>query len=141
MFTTETAIDVFAQIQQHAEKTKDARTWIIEAPEFDRPFPQGDLNFWFLKELPKNAIEAPAIAQLAPGNSRGSRHCIADEDLQNVQFFCLPNPNPLQGPILKIVAPVRITHPEHGDHVYPAGAIVAVTYQRRYADEIKRIQD
>ena len=33
-----------------------------------------------------------------------------------------------------------IEHPEHGNQIWPAG-IVAVTYQRRHAAEIKRSQD
>lgn len=134
-------IEVFNRIQEHAQSVKSDRTWVIENPEFGRPFPQGDLNFWFLRKLPEDAIETSPVSQLAPGNTRGSRHCIADSDMGNVRFFKLPNPNPLQGMLLKFSAPTRIEHPEHGDHIYPAGSIVAVTYQRRYADEIKRIED
>jgi hypothetical protein len=35
---------------------------------------------------------------------------------------------------------LSIEHPEHGDRIWPAG-IVAVTYQRRHAIELKRSQD
>lgn len=141
MQKTLNAIEVFGQIQEHAARSKCDHTWMIEHPEFGRPYPQGDLNFWFLEKLPEDAIETTPVSQLAPGNSRGSRHCIALTDMKNVQFFKLPNPNPLQGLILKLCAPTRIEHPEHKHHIYPAGAIIAVTYQRSYAEEIKRIAD
>lgn len=135
----QTATQIFEEIQIHASNRKTCQ-WVIENPEIGRPYPQGDLNFWFLLEIPADAIEVEPVQQLAPGNTRGSRHCIADEDMANVQFFRLRNPNPLQGLILKISAPTRIEHPEHGHHVYPP-SIVAVTFQRRYNDEIRRIQD
>lgn len=134
------ALDVFKQIQQHAEAQKNGSERKIN-PVVGQYYPQGDLNFWPLSQVPETAIPAPAVAQLAPGNSRGSRHCIADSCLNLVEFYSLPNPNELQGPILRLLGLTRITHPEHGDHLYPAGTILAVTYQRRYANDLKRMQD
>lgn len=102
---------------------------------------QGDVNFIFLKEIPKGAIAATPVGQLAPGTSRGSRHCVRLADRPHVDFFQLPNSNPLEGLILRFNAPTTIEHPEHKHHLYPEGAIVAVAFQRKYAEELKRIQD
>jgi hypothetical protein len=105
-------------------------------------FAQGDVNFTPIPEIPRRAIPATPVSQLAPGTSRGSRHCVKESDMAYVEFFKLPNPNPLQGLILKFSAPTTIEHPEHKNHVYPAGSIVAVTFQRSYAaEELRRSQD
>jgi hypothetical protein len=60
--------------------------------------------------------------------------------MAHVKFYRLANPNPLQGPILVFERETTIEHPEHGDQLWPAG-VVAVTYQRRHAEEIRRSQD
>jgi hypothetical protein len=104
------------------------------------PVAQGDINLWLLPKLPESAIQAFSGRQLAPGTTRGSRHCIKAEDMNAVEFYRLPDPNPLQGPILVFTRSITIEHPEHGDQIWPAG-IVAVTYQRRHAIELKRSQD
>lgn len=135
-----TATQALEQIKQHAIEYADDRTRYI-TPVIGQYIPQGDINLLVISEVPSIAVSAPPNCQLAPGTSRGSRHCIAGSDMGKVEFFALPNPNPLEGPILKFNGEVRIQHPEHGDHIYPAGTILAVGYQRRYAEELRRIQD
>lgn len=131
---------IFDEIQMHGQKIADDSTRII-APEIGQYIPQGDVNFLVLPDLPPGVEQVEPSPQLAPGTSRGSRHCIAYQDMQHVEFYRLPNPNPLQGPILKLTQQITIEHPEHGNQVWPAETIIAVTYQRRYAEEIRRIQD
>lgn len=134
------AIATLNQIHAYGKQSADDSTKYI-TPEIGKYAAQGDVNFIFLPKVPKGAVKAEPISQLAPGNTRGSRHCIRLTDMKHVQFFKLRHPNPLQGLILVFNKETTIEHPEHGDHVYPAGTIVAVTYQRRYADELRRIED
>lgn len=134
------AVATLEKIHAHGLEVADDSTQRI-TPEIGKYAAQGDVNFVFLHCVPKNAIAANPVSQLAPGNTRGSRHCIRQSDMKHVRFFRLPNPNPLQGLILVFDEETTVEHPEHGDHVYPAGTIVAVTFQRRYADELKRIED
>lgn len=101
---------------------------------------QGDVNFIILEKLPLGCVQVPVVAQLAPGTTRGSRHCIKQSDLHKVKAYRLPNPNPIQGPILEFLEEVTIEHPEHGDQLWPP-CIVAVTYQRKHAEELRRVQD
>lgn len=125
----------------HAHGKSIANDSIVRVtPEIGVPVAQGDINLWLLSKLPDNAIETVPNRQLAPGTTRGSRHCIKAEDIPYVKFYRLANPNPLQGGIMVFDREVTIEHPEHGDQVWPAG-IVAVTYQRRHAAELKRSQD
>ena len=100
---------------------------------------QGDVYFWKLDGVPKVAmlVKSPS-AQLAPGNTQGSRHCIAD--LASVKVYRLANPNALQGVVIDAPNGVEITHPEHGHHQLGAGTY-AVTFQRAYAEELRRVQD
>lgn len=134
-----TATEVIEQIHAHGQEIAND-SLVKVTPEIGVPVAQGDINLWLLPKLPDRVIEAVPDAQLAPGTTRGSRHCIRLSDMGHVKFYRLSNPNPLQGPILVFEKEATIEHPEHGDQLWPAG-IVAVTYQRRHADEVRRAQD
>jgi hypothetical protein len=133
------ATSIIQQIHQHGKSVADDTTRVID-PTIGIPVAQGDINLWSLPTLPSNAIETAPNCQLAPGTTRGSRHCIKQSDMPHVKFYRLPQPNSLQGGIMVFDRSITIEHPEHGDHIWPAG-IVAVTYQRRHAAEVKRSQD
>ena len=136
-----TAIKMLARIHEYGINTADNSLRIIpNGFPIGQYIPQGDVNIFRLPQVPESAILAKLSAQLAPGTTRGSRHCIKADDLGKCEFFRLPNANPLQGPIIVFQKSVTIEHPEHGDQLWPP-CVVAITYQRRYADEIKRIQD
>jgi hypothetical protein len=55
-------------------------------------------------------------------------------------MYRVSNPGPLDGPIIDAPDGCAIDHPEHGDAVLPAG-VYAITYQRAYAQELRRVQD
>lgn len=140
------AVAVLEQIHAHGiEAAKSIADVIVITPEMITTpgawFAQGDVNFTPLFEVPSAAIAATPVSQLAPGTSRGSRHCIRRADMGHVDFWQLPNPGPLEGLILRFNAPTTIEHPEHKHHLYPVGAILAVTFQRAYAEELRRSQD
>lgn len=100
---------------------------------------QGDIYLHKLACLPNSAIPDPsARAQLAPGESQGSRHCIGD--MSKVQLFRLPNPNPLQGPVIDVKESVAIEHPEHA-HITLEPGVYICTFQRLHADEVRRQMD
>lgn len=132
-----TVIETIQEI--HAFKVADDSLKVIE-PVVGVPVAQGDINLWLLPKLPEEVIEASPDPQLAPGTTRGSRHCVRQADMDHVKFYRLINPNPLQGPILVFENETTIEHPEHGDQLWPAG-VIAITYQRRHAEEIRRSQD
>ncbi|NJN23046.1 MAG: hypothetical protein HC812_20055 [Leptolyngbya sp. RL_3_1] len=139
--TTQAAVQAFEAIIAHAEQHRDDSERRIRNPLPGQLYAQGDVNFLILANIPPQAKPSAPVRQLAPGTTRGSRHCIAEADMAGIDFFAYPDPQPLEGPVLRLDRQARIEHPEHGDHVYPAGTIVAVGYQRRYADEVRRIQD
>jgi len=134
------AVAVMERIFEFGKNNADDTTKYI-TPKVGVPVAQGDVNLWLLPELPKGVEKTFANPQLAPGTTQGSRHCIAAEHVNHVQFYKLPNPNVLQGNVMFFEKETRIEHPEHGDHVWPAGSTVIVTFQRRYAEELKRSQD
>ena len=101
---------------------------------------QGDIYLTKLGAVPKDAIAVESYAQLAPGATLGSRHCL--DHLDGVRMYHLRQSTALDGPIIETFRPVTITHPKHGDIVdIPAGAVIHVTYQRMYADELRRVVD
>ena len=131
-------------IQAHGAAIADARPITVSAEALaDVPIGkkfarQGDLYFAKLAKVPHDAQPWTfPHGQLAPGTSQGSRHCV---DLTRVRLWVLARPTALDGPIIEAPEGVEIQHPEHGHHIYPPG-IYQVTYQRAYANELRRVQD
>lgn len=135
------AIAIFQQLSDHAQSNQlsDELYAPVLKKEGDYSY-QGDIVIWYLPKLPEGVIQVFTVAQLAPGTTRGSRHCIRQSDLPKVEQFQLKNPNPLQGPILKLSAPIVIEHPEH-KHQQISAQFVAITYQRKHSDELRRVAD
>mgnify|MGYP001589906585 CR=1 FL=1 len=102
---------------------------------------QGDIYIWKLGSLPQDVVEVEPYHQLAPGQTLGSRHCLIS--LEGVRMYQKRQPGPLDGPYLWLEdGPATITHPVHGDIVdIPQGAILHITYQRLYADTVRRVMD
>ena len=140
MTIPKSAVDVFVQIEQHSQQNKDDSKQIVEHLLPGEFAAQGDINIWRLESIPSDAVEVPVQAQLASGSTMGSRHCIKQSDLNKVKQYRLPNPNELQGPILELSGPITIEHPEHGDQVHHS-KILFISYQRKFADDLRRIAD
>jgi len=135
------AIQALEQIQDHAKTV--VLSDLIQVPSLVpcKGFSaQGDVNITRLSEIPIGATKIKTVAQVAPGTSRGSRHCIRQSDLANITTYRLANPNPLQGNILDAKKSWILEHPEHKHQEFEAG-IYFITYQRRHADELRRSQD
>jgi len=99
---------------------------------------QGDVYIWLVSKLPQDAKPVKAIEQLAPGTTKGSRHCL--DSLNGVTMFVRLNANELQGPFMRLDCERVVTHPEHGDWRLPPG-LYEITYQRAFADELRRVRD
>lgn len=135
------AIATIQKITAHGIENACDDTYIVPQDfPVGQYLPQGDINILRLAKVPKGMVKVEPLAQLALGTSRGSRHCIKAEDLAHCQFYGFLDANPLEGPVIVFDRDITIEHPEHRDYVWPAG-IVAISYQRRYADEIRRSQD
>jgi hypothetical protein len=80
----------------------------------------------------------PALVQLqlAPGTTKGSRHILSHD---RVEYFTRSN-GALTGPCLRVTEPVTVTHPEHGDWLLGPGCY-GITYERAFADELRRARD
>jgi len=116
---------------------------------------QGDLTIVRIKKLPAGA-KPRASRQLADGDTQGSRHILARGDVFDApakqvqasvrQATGLTIPEQYLGPVF--VSPAEptaddLTHPEHGNQGFPAGAVCAVVYQRSLDAEEReaRVQD
>lgn len=80
--------------------------------------------------------EIPTVDQLAPGNTRGSRHIIREDCIPLVKMYDLVKRDDhtidaLRGMVMECSAPVTIIHPEHGAVTLPAGQYM-VGYQRAH---------
>lgn len=129
---------VLTEVQEHAESIKtDELQHFPEAASHCDYHRQGDVYVIKLDSVPDGFEECQVERQLAPGNTRGSRHILSHG---NVTMYKNPNANVLQGTVFKTDSGVTIEHPDHGDLKCPPG-IYGITYQRLMADEIKRAQD
>lgn len=135
-----TAEKSFASVQSTAETIRNNEPQRFpEAASHGDTFRQGDLYIELLSAVPAGAIqEKKSSAQLAPGTTQGSRHIL--DSLKGVKMYRLGSPTVLDGPILDLSKERTITHPEHGHVVLPAG-VYGVTYQRAFADELRRAAD
>jgi len=107
-------------------------------------YPQGDLALQFLASLPKGLKPvADPSSQLAIGTTQGSRHIWSS--MAGIKVYCDPadpaDTDPTRGDYYVLDRATTLTHPEHGDHTYPAGFIGRCIYQRQFAEELKRMAD
>lgn len=133
-----TAQQALVSIQNRVEEIKNGELQNFpEAASVGDFARQGDLYITKLESIPAGAKSIPFAAQLAPGTSRGSRHCL---DNSNVRMYSVANAGPLDGPVIDVKQEVTVTHPEHGDFRLPCG-VYKITYQRAFADELRRVRD
>lgn len=130
---------VFSEVAEQAEKIRNDAEQAFGFVDPGDEIRQGDLYITALSKLPAHVtkIDKPQ-AQLAPGNTQGSRHTI--RDMKGVTLYRVKDAGPLDGPIIVADEEIAIDHPEHANMVLPAGCY-AVTYQRAFAEELRRVQD
>jgi hypothetical protein len=108
---------------------------------------QGDLVLVRISKLPLSA-QRRKRRQLAPGNTPGSRHVLkrgAAYDCESSEVAWLIRLATGCTVEIAYIGPVFVSpdnstandlaHPEHGNQGFPAGAVVAVVYQRNWDHE------
>ena len=139
------------QIRQSAEAMDAAKPERIGSPSIGDCIRQGDV---FLVCLPALLDGRPAQStQLAPGDSQGSRHIMTGECVvvevadKNKLREAIKKatgaavPVELIGPMVQCKGESTLTHPQHGHKILPEGTTWAVTYQRAYGEEVRRVLD
>ncbi len=134
-----TASEMIATITTTAESVKRDNAPPIRFMDLGDELRQGDLYVTCIESLPDDVVKSQSpTLQLAPGTNQGSRHCL--RSLEGVTIYNLAEPGPLDGPILVARKAFWVDHPEHGNRRLPKGTY-AVTYQRAFAEELRRVQD
>ena len=136
---TTTVDSVFERVKQQAEAIASDAEHTIPVMYIGDEVRQGDIYITRIPGVPHGAelVESPT-RQLAPGTTQGSRHCL--RSLDGVKVYRMRNAGPLDGPIIDAPGGCTIDHPEHGNRTLPGGTY-AVTYQRAFAEELRRVQD
>lgn len=134
-----TAEEVFTGVQSRAEEIANDAERVIEVMDVGDEVRQGDVYLTMIGKVPAGAVlvKSPGV-QLAPGTTQGSRHCL--RSLDRVRLWEVKDAGPLDGPIIEVSVGCVIDHPEHGNRSLPAG-VYAVTYQRAFAAELRRVAD
>ena len=132
------------QLQRDRKRIEDTRDTTAKTVATCSPgdcWDQGDLRIMFVgTQKPEVCGEQilPLPRQLAPGNTKGSRHGLLGKD---IRAYKRTDSDSLKGPLLRCPAGLTVPHPEHGDVTFCESGWYAVTYQRAYAEELRRQQD
>lgn len=133
-----TATKLLKQIQSESVLNDSEQQFPVAAsPDCDY-VRQGDVYIWLRSKLPNGAKPVKAVSQLAPGETKGSRHCL--DSLDGVDMFATSDADALQGPFIRLACERVVEHPEHGNWRLPAG-LYEITYQRAFAEELRRVRD
>lgn len=133
------ATTTLEKIREAAEKIKNGDPQRFpEAGSAGDYFRQGDIYVTRLDKVPDKANLATFVYQLAVGETRGARHCLDAKD--GVTMYRVENADVLTGPVIDLAQERTITHPEHGDLILTPG-VYSITYQRQFAEELKRVMD
>jgi hypothetical protein len=138
-------VDVNSQIEardrKRIDEVTDTDAKVIETCSVGDAWAQGDLLITYLGTSKPNHDMKKMDSlpeQLAPGTTKGSRHGFQAE---KAKAFTLTNATPLEGPVLHCPQGLTVPHPEHGDVTLKEPGWYAITYQRAYAEELRRIAD
>lgn len=128
------------KIRVNARDNKNTDLRVVSKMEIGKHIRQGDV---YVKRVSKpkdmKAFEEINDRQLAPGNTRGSRH-IVTSDCTVYRFK--NGRDALQGPLLHAENDLMIEHPEHAHFKLPGNSWYQVTYQKdERAEERRRVQD
>jgi hypothetical protein len=99
---------------------------------------QGDLGIEMIDSIPKGYKKKKVVAQLVPGNTEGSRHCLDTTEGVKMYFPAdFGKEDCLNGPAVKVTGGQVVQHPKHGNVTLVAGTY-RFDYQREYDAEMKR---
>jgi len=155
----ETATKSVAQCLDESVKTMDDfnpdEPEMIGSPSVGDVVRHGDVYLVCLDSMPKGT--PTQNMQLAPGNTQGSRHILADPNDNNKpanvnivngwdwhSIDCLKEftlHHALIGPAFECKSATEVTHPEHQHKILPEGTVWGTIYQRQHAEEVRRVMD
>ena len=100
---------------------------------------QGDVGVMCLESLPdaSRKCEWPIGGQVAPGNTKGSRHIVPEEYKAVVQFYEVRDGDPLSDFAVEASGPWTLTHPEHGDCTFQAGVYRLLHQQNEQRERVR----
>lgn len=129
----------YEAVSQHAEAIKnDGSHDLRDTMEVGDAWAQGDVLIRKIESVGDTKLAINPQRQLAPGTTQGSRHCLST--LDGVTLYEPIGANALEGPVFEVASEVTIEHPEHGDVALGKGCY-AITYQRAYAEQLRRVAD
>lgn len=152
--TRRTATDVFTDINRAAEQHRRDLPLTIDNMSAGDAYAQGDVVLEYVGETLADALKhmglresdleltKDQLAQLAPGNTKGSRHIL--QDMTHVKVYRNKKASPIDGPVLAFNGcdeGMVLTHPQHPWHYYNQPGFYQVHYQRSAAEELKRRLD
>ena len=126
--------------QSAAEKIDNGAPVIVPELQVGYMWAQGDVGVLRIDSLPREAHKEPMppTGQIAPGNTKGSRHCIAQEHQGHVEFYRVNDRDALSDVCLKALKPWRLEHPEHADCTFEAGTYRILHQQN---EQMERVRD
>ncbi len=134
------------QLSKDAEEIRNTEPQVLPTCSDNDSWAQGDviiqkLSDEFVKTL--ELVKTKPAVQLAPGETKGSRHCLSDKCKSDagIEFYKLSVEYPLVGPIMKCPNGIEVEHPEHGDIKIEEGGWYGVRYQQLHGDELRRQAD
>lgn len=147
-----TASKAYKEVVSAVEKIKNDDHAAIATMSAGDVLRQGDIYIVALdKPIPYGQISHSR--QLAPGDTQGSRH-VAEGDCEiflvgehkaiatlNRLIPATKGQQLFIGPMIHARGDVRITHPEHGDRTIPGDCSYLVTYQKAFAETVRRQAD
>ena len=133
-------MDTLTRDKARIEETTDTTSKVVETCSINDAWRQGDIEIRFLGcEKPRfELVKTKRPKQLAPGTTKGSRHGLKGRQIKAYQ---LTDANPLEGPVLHCPNGLTVPHPEHGDITLKEPGWYVITYQRAFAEELKRQED
>ncbi len=145
MQTTTSVIEKeFVRLQSQAEVLKNTDPHDMSNMEVGDEWRQGDLRLIrlpndFVNKNKEQLKQVEIVEQLAPGNTQGSRHILANT--KSVKMFRLNNESPLDSVIFETKETNSIMHPEHGHLINIPKGCYATPGQRTFAQELRRVAD
>ncbi len=105
-----TAEQVLATIQGEATgNSQEIRFYRVHLTGLGHEIRQGDIFLYPIEPPNLDGLKEIESRQLAPGNSKGSRHILAGK----VRVFDPGSSDPLDGPIFEQIERGLLEHPEH----------------------------
>lgn len=138
-----TATEAFRELQTFAEHENidNSLPKIYENMSPGDAARQGDILTIRLEGAPDDIVpDDEAGSQLAPGNTKGSRHILRSMD--NVKRFRRTDARATDGPILQLIhGEMVVDHPEHAANIFCQEGWYSIRYQRSAAEELARRLD